>query len=357
MSKKRKKNIRIGIWGGVGAGKATYLTMLYRYFTRSRDWKIEVHPGFSEVVVNYSQGIDEGKFPDKRFSLPEKYRSVQSLNYTLTPTKNFDIDTVTLSFLAAPGEFYENCCFETVPIIENQDKYENAIDYYLHCDGIILLLDYKKAMSNNSQSYHRILDNFFTSCQRHWTEHKTQESSQESSNVLPHYFAFCLSKADRDTTQWNNEKETDMQREIDNLFSLGKQVIGQNVLSILQGSSYFDFKQQHNPAKNRCKFYYLSSIGRDFKEGKYQESVTDLGNNFQNDNLEQSKSDTSVQRQNNSQSRPSEDIFRSSQPNGYSYSPKQPNGEIKLPAHSLEPLNIFSPLQWMINNIPDYPPF
>jgi hypothetical protein len=91
----------------------------------------------------------------------------------------------------------------------------------------------------------------------------------KSSNVLPHYFAFCLSKADRDTTQWNNEKETDMQREIDDLFSLGKQVIGQNVLSILQGSSYFDFNQQHNPAKNRCKFYYLSSIGCDFKEGKY----------------------------------------------------------------------------------------
>ena len=340
--KPKKQNIRIAIWGGVEAGKSTYLTMLYRYLDSHSDWNLKVSPSFLDIVYSFSRNLEDyGQFPDRRFPFPEN--EVQCLNYILNPNKNIGINQVDLSFLAAPGKFYETGLMESIRVIENQipgakepKSYDTPIDYFLSCDGIIILLD------KQAESCEHSLRNFLMCLKVYWRERN------QGNQKVPHYLAFCLSKADKHDDYWNLDNDQGTNENLKRLSSLIQKTIGQATFESLQGDFYLNHKKPNNPNQTHCRFYYLSAIGRYFDKGKkvYLQVVGNEENNVNNLDSEIGYSD------------PDGGIFGLEQTQEFSYIDKQSIYKIQHEyLTSLESLNVFSPLEWMISTIPHYPLF
>lgn len=349
----RKRDIRIGIWGGVGAGKSTYLTALYRHINRSKDWNLEIHPEISDCFSDYSYSFDSGNFPEVGFSLPKNYDAIQSLDYTLSPRSHSKVRKVSLNFLAAPGEFYEHCFSEDVPVIDGPKSYDDVMHYYADCDGIVVLLDQERAI-DDLEYFHRLMGNFLVSLKNYCTTLK----SSKSYSSLP-YLAFCLSKTDQYDSIWKCDGQPDIQPDMNEIFSLVRRVIGETAFSILQGSCLLDLRRQYEPTKNRCNFYYLSSLGRFFEKGEYKKADDVSQSDAPGRNASDKKKRQEPFLEETNKPKAGSQFFKSpSQEDSYFYLERKDSSRFEVPSNSsLEPLNIFAPIDWMINSIPDYPPF
>ena len=266
-----KTTIRLGIWGTTGAGKTTYLTMLYDALEMSNQWVVTVDEKARTFVEDNLTRIKE----QRQFPAPtEPSEKLEVFRYTLTSVSRYIRKKIVLDFIDAPGEFYEDIR-ESKTEIEiseaptNQQREQSyppevqsmdIVDYLNSCDGIIFLLDPIRS-KGNGKAYSTLLRNLFLEFQER-SRHPEMKTEQ-----LEQYMAFCINKFDRENL-WENSKKA---------YELAQEIMGmelQRIGNFCWVESNEEIRRFRLKKKNRCEFFTISSIGRYQDEhGKYQEAV------------------------------------------------------------------------------------
>ena len=348
MSQKERSSkeslIRIALLGGANSGKTTYLTMLLNYLDKVREqsenWQIVLDEMIQGTFSKHLNRIlKEGEFPRRDGTNHNWKARIPVFGYTLSPPKKSFLKNtkVRLSFMDVPGKFYDNLSkHKNIPVKDEkgspEDNYLNFARYLNSCHGIIILLDPKSIESLD-------INLLFQVRQQNWRE----EKHDPTLITLPHYLAFCITKVDSKVDSydlWNTEDS----------INLANDLFGESLWG-LKNYYRFDPKHLNNPKRNRCKFFSVSAIGRYFDNAKgYQERV--------HPRISSDLSEAEVM------SELSENEFHRprSQPNGWAIDdqeePMPPSSdrihEIESP---FEPLNVFSPIEWLAYSIKACPPF
>ncbi|WP_019506296.1 hypothetical protein [Pleurocapsa sp. PCC 7319] len=332
------RNIRLGIWGTTGAGKTTYLTMLYDALELSGNWWVEVNPNArSFLEYNLDTIKEERKFPE-----PTEPGELEIYSYILRPkSPRVANSEIILNFIDAPGEFYENIQDTKGKVIEDEESREkDIVDYLIACDGIIFLLDPIRSKKDN-KTYSTLLRKLFQEFQ----ERSRSRRPRSESNLLEQYMAFCVTKFDREEL-WNKGDESD---------KLAENVMGWE-LQRLQNFCRLELDREtgkNKPSKeNRCEFFSVSSIGRyQDKDGKSQVSVIEPAQTSNSNSQEKSKSNQQLKK-------------------GYDFDDDTPSQPINTnPSSSsskcqptiksdvtLNSYNVLEPVEWLIQRIQNHPP-
>ncbi|MDZ8034953.1 TRAFAC clade GTPase domain-containing protein [Nostoc sp. DedSLP04] len=358
------RNIRLGIWGTTGAGKTTYLAMLFDALEASDNWQVTVDSKGRSFVKNYLNTINyKRKFPE-----PTEPGELEIYSYILSPKSSRVANSeIVLNFIDAPGEFYENILNSRAKVLshnaqalENKKQLMDIVDYLISCDGIIFLLDPIRS-KKDVKAYSELLRDLFQEFQ----ERSPHIGSK--SKLLEQYMAFCVTKVDREEL-WNKGQKSD---------ELAEDVMSWE-LKRLKNYCWLELDREKRKNRigkeNRCEFFSVSSIGRSQdKDGKWQPSViypAEKSNSNQQANTpivasqpQQIKRGfdfddyTSSQTTNiNLSSSSSSDDWVSSnnKENKPALSPKlQPTikPDITLNSH-----NVLEPIEWLIRGIQKHPP-
>ena len=142
------KDIRIGLWGSASSGKTTYLAMLHEALELSPEWEVTADKKALTFVRKQLDRLDGGYFP----GYTEKQQEIEMFSFMLRPQfDNKYKGKIVLSFIDAPGEFYESPKPNVRVVnqrgssagksLEETEIPMDIVDYLISCDGIIFLLD------------------------------------------------------------------------------------------------------------------------------------------------------------------------------------------------------------------------
>lgn len=360
-------DIQLGIWGTTGAGKTTYLAMLYDALERDNNWRVGVVKKAREFAGTHRKTIRIDRIFPAPTPVPDQ---LETLDYTLI-NQGSGKRTV-IKFIDAPGRFYEQIK-KTPTIVKQENKstdskqeFEDIVDYLRACNGIILLLDPDR-MTEKRDDFLSMLTELF----QEFYERENQENENRDNifDKLKHYIAFCVTKVDRQKI-WSKGQESK---------KLVEEVMGEDTLMRIL-NNYVE--------ENRCEYFSVSSIGcyKD-KQGNWHSAVDEPGSSTTSQ--ENSGSSTSCQ-ENSSSTIPQEDNdigrflnikspiedISSSQavPNDIEHStslPEDPDPYAPAPARStqtniedlnqrqvrikpgveIKPHNVIAPIMWLIENI------
>jgi hypothetical protein len=281
---------------------------------------------------------------------------------------------ITLRFIDAPGEFYENLNVDA-RVIETKHQDRDIVDYLMSCDGIIFLLDPKRFESNqeNSKSYHELLIDLFDEFKYRYNRNppENQEKNQENrlpfvSNLLPQYLAFCVTKIDEKIKNGDDEKEEiDLWKEAEKPLELVQKIMGRELFDCLNNFCHLDLHNPDDSSRNRCNFYGISSIGRYLENTEFKEAVIHSEVNPHQSHSEEDLFQTQKEQETpkDSESKQSKEAWASNLNSERWANPEnKPESEAKSyttikSGVNLEPVNVVAPIEWLIRRIQAYPPF
>ena len=351
-------DIRLGIWGTSGAGKTTYMFMLYEALKESEMWRIELDPIARKFISKNRDFIRQGIFPPPN----EKSKELEIFSYTL---RRKDIASkIVLNFIDAPGEFYEEMLTakgskgvvkdknisSSTPLSE--EKKTPIIDYLMSCHGIIFLLDPKNTVKNDG-SYSSLLEDLFLEFQ----ERSRRTDTEVNDPRLEQYMAFCVTKVDHENF-WSYRK--DAQPFVEKV--LGKWMSLKKLQNFCRLEELNPEKRKKPSKNNRCEFFCISSVGRYQKDGEWVPPIIyPEENNSTQPNSEQTKSSSGLY-WDDKESYPSESSQSSTgdwASSGYQDSPEpvSENRPTIDPEAVLRPYNVLEPIEWLIKGIQTNPPF
>jgi hypothetical protein len=350
-------DIRIGIWGSSGAGKTTYLTMLYDVLKESDGWIVRVgNEQADEFIKTNLKAIANGEFP--RRNEPDENERLKIYSYKLTRENSKYKGSVSLNFIDAPGEFYERLGDKNKKyLVDDPNNPEtDVIDYLMGCDGIIFLLDPDPDKQNQGkEKYSTMLSELFidfNSRNREKNRHKAR---------LENYIAICVTKVDHDEI-WEKAKSKGADTYVEELMR------PMMTLKKLKNDIWLetDKKQRNIRSKeNRCQFFYTSVLGRYEEDGKSYKQYIDVpdqnksSNEYEYGDYNSEPYPNYSNSMNNSASSDSDknddwdDINDSSK--YVDRKLKNPGGKIK-PGSELRPFGVLEPIEWLIEGIQSHPP-
>ncbi|MDZ8091584.1 MAG: hypothetical protein RMZ42_06550 [Nostoc sp. DedQUE05] len=356
-------DIRLGIWGTSGAGKTTYLTMLYYALITSGKWLVEVDPKARKFIEeNLSYIEEEGLFPPR--TKPTKELPIYS--YTLTPRSSPNSGSkIVLYFIDAPGEFYQNILTAKATVKENrispsakaseeEDKPMDIVDYLISCDGIIFLLDPERS-EKDGLKYSTLLRKLFLEFQERCRRAEIRDPRLEQ------YITFCVTKVDRQDF-WSNRKTA--QQFVEKILGI------RMPLTALQGYCRLELnpdKRKRLNKDNRCEFFSVSSLGCYQKDGEWKSPVIypEENDSSQSDTQHTNSSDgnydwdsyNDVYAPETPSSSSSTDDWTGNNSNNKNNSESPPQSLPKInPEAILVPLNVIEPVEWLIEGIQAHPP-
>ena len=352
-------DIRLGIWGSSGAGKTTYMTMLFMVFRGLPDWTIQsANDEADEFIRRNNERMAEGHFPDRtQVDVDEK---LKFYSYRLSLNSQ-DRHSITLNFIDAPGEYYQS--MDTSLKVEDPSRPNqevDIIDYLMDCDGIIFLLDPDPDGDNKNRiAYSTMLFNLFLEFNK-----RNRKNNRVGNQRLEQYIAFCVTKIDHDKI-WENALKKDADEYVADLMA------PRMTLAELSNDIWLELdknKRQERSKHNRCQFFYISCLGRYQENGKsHPIYIPDKTSNAEpeplpkteissgwgdNDYLfgisesEKTNLDSKVQSQDQGSYDPDGVTGSNVQPQPS----KAPGGRIN-PDVRLQPSNICEPVLWLIDGI------
>lgn len=259
--KESPQDIRIGLWGTRGSGKTTYLAMLYEALALSNEWEVSLDKKARRFVRDHCKTINSDRLFPEPTPLADE---LEIFSFTLRPQFISKYGgKVVLSFIDAPGEFYETLNVNARVVgshahsAEQTPQTMDIIDYLISCDGIIFLLDPERR-DEDGDTYSSLIEDLIFEFQD-----RSQQSDLESER-LQQYMAFTVAKAD---------KESLWQR-IESPAQLAQEIVGSRLFEKLEKNHcYVDRK---NPANNRFAFFAVSSVGLyQDQEGNWRSPVID----------------------------------------------------------------------------------
>lgn len=323
---------QIGLWGTAGSGKTTYLTMLFSALGRSKSAVGYPDPkGHDFYSRNAETILDNGRFPPKTLATQQtEYPTFEYALYPPADSSDTNRVPIKLTFLDAPGEFYED-----VEGRRTISKDHTIIQYLCECHGIIFLLDPVRSKSAG-KSYRSLLENLL---------YRIADATKRSSNdalrrpLIEAYLAFCVSKIDVPDI-WDRHKDSKEE--------LLNKVVGSYVLDLIAN-------QFCHPG--RFEFFTLSSIGR--RPGVQ-------GGDDSQPNVELISSDAEPPSRDppsasagmgatgpQSSQRSLSEQFKD--PSAESVAPGAPSEKI-IDKEQINPVGVIEPLSWLISGIYQNPP-
>ena len=404
--------IRIGIWGGVGAGKTIFLTRLFECLEKSSNYRIAADEKAIDFIQQNKDILDNEKKPG---SLPKEtdpgMSELEIFRYTITSQSSWSQNlTIVLEFIDASGEFYENP-YSNATVSDGETTYQGIIEYLISCHGIIFLLDpLYKLKTEQAPTYRKLLSDLFIEFRR-----RSRSRVNEAVTPLEQYMAFCVTKVDEEVAKINGKiiKTADITEEEyeiinpkddqdwlwkagQNPLDLVAEIMGQEMTTRLSTEYSLveespDRREKPHP-KNRCNFYAVSAFGRyQNKEGKLctvfediqpqiinanppdteEEKNTDFwgnqpdwdsafGNNSNNQESQTSNLSTGFAWEKKEEY---SDVAEPNSSTGFAWEKKEEYSDVaeskKLiikQGVAINPFNIIEPLEWLIRGIRKHPP-
>jgi hypothetical protein len=242
---------RIGIWGTTGAGKTTFLAMLYDALLLRPGWTVAADGKAREFVTSHLRTIRmRGQFPAPTEVTAQSDVFRYILQEEGSAQGDGEYNQITLDFVDAPGEFYERPHLADRRVTGEMD----ILDYLSSCDGVIFLLDPDRvdgSLSDDEDDYRTMLLDLMLEFQE-----RNIRSGVSDDLRLEQYMAFCLTKVDKDP-YWEHRESPQ---------NLAEEVMGDTMFRML-GSNFL----RHN----RFQFFSTSAIGRyqDPESGNWIENV------------------------------------------------------------------------------------
>lgn len=233
------KKIKLGLWGLPNAGKTVYMTMLYHYLNLSNQWRVLLDENTLDFVdYNKELLIEQGKF------IPKTDCSANKTVYTYKLINNYNRSITELNFIDLSGELLLEKDLEV--------NRQNIYDYFNSCHGIIFFVSPLQTDPplTTGQSYIKLLGNLLN---------KMQIRSANTER-LEQYVAFCITKVDHADFYETHQQSTPE----DALLKL----LGPNI-NLNWFNNYFHIKIDERKKRisdipnknNRCKFFYISPFG------------------------------------------------------------------------------------------------
>lgn len=244
-------SFRIGIWGTTGAGKTTFLSMLYDAFLLRPGWTVAADADARKFVTSQLKTIRmRGRFPAPTEVTAETGIFRYILQEEQTSQMDGEFNQITLDFVDAPGEFYERPHLADRRVNGEMD----ILDYLSSCDGIIFLLDpdrIDESLNDDEDDYRTMLMDLLLEFQE-----RSISSGLSDDLRLEQHMAFCTTKADK-APYWDYRESPQ---------NLAEEVMGDTMFRML-GSNFL----KHN----RYQFFAVSAIGRyqDPDSGDWVENV------------------------------------------------------------------------------------
>ena len=262
------REIKIGLWGVPGAGKTTYILRLYTCMKASSSgFNIDAADTISEDFTrNKNLQLSEHGFITATAPGEEKYITYRlRTKYTLIP------QTIILTFLDAPGGYYESLALYNADQIENiriqannqANNGEGGLAQNLaNSDGIIFLLS-PDLDKQNAASHKAMIPNVLQVLRRYSRDPNNPSLDQD--DRLTQFIAFCVTKVDK-VTFWNDRENADQ---------LVTGILGRTVIDGLNNDCFYNQNYPEDSRYNRCKFFAISAIGRykDENTGEMLEAI------------------------------------------------------------------------------------
>lgn len=349
--------IRLGIWGFRSAGKSVYMLRLYEYLLN--EGKIQItDTDTEEYIINGLESLDEGRFvpPTQIPGKKSKY------SYTIN---NEDGSNTELTFLDLPGDILNDPYND---FFHENSQEVAVVDYLLQCHGIIFLLspleEDKLKEDNQIKPYHTLLMKLFIAMQR--------KSGQKP---LEQYVAFGITKIDHPEVNQKCLEEKYQYPEQMFLEMLGK---GPNVkLEWLKGFFHAKIEKPKDKSKdnsrlninptseNRCQLFYISAFGT-YKDsdGKVKSPV--ILNEEEKQKNTASKAEFQEDPMFLTEEEPMFSTHKQNDLDPYDFGKENVNKEDINPnkynkykiniAAPFNPINMLSPIEWLVRGIKSFPP-
>jgi hypothetical protein len=344
---------RIGIWGTTGAGKTTFLAMLYDALLLRPGWTVAADGKARTFVTSQLRNIrTKGRFP----APTEVTAETDIFRYILQEeeAKDFEgeFNQVTLDFVDAPGEFYERPHQADRRVIGEMD----ILDYLSSCHGIIFLLDpdrVDETLNEDDDDYRTMLLDLMLEFQE-----RNIKSGVSDDLRLEQYMAFCITKTDKNL-YWDQRNSP------------------QNLVESVMGDTMYRMLGANFCKSNRYHFFATSSIGRyqDSETGEWLENVVYPGGKRSPSGRNGSKKSAITTTQIGESYEP-EPVAAPTEPDTgpraprrsptSSWAPVSDSGsspradyapEVSIARkQAINPLNVIEPLDWLIENMRREPP-
>jgi GTPase SAR1 family protein len=333
--------IRLGIWGSPNAGKTIFAIMLHHYLANQKEspWRVRTKDRDTrEFAINGQKLIfDRGEMP----SSTEVTADPKVYSYILNSRNN--LPDIELNFFDLSGEAYTTRRYDTQVPDPSTGKPITIPQYLNKCDGILFLLspletDVPRLEDGTKDGLKSLLQELVDDM----LEDRPQQSGR-----LEQYISFCITKADHDDVR--THFSTHLPEE-SLLTILGKncnmQWFDNNfIVTIEKDNKKFVASPDLN---NRCQAFYVSPFGS-YKDEKNGEMVSPI---IIDTNTYESSASTT-------QSSPSNSPF-STFPGGNNMSVNTLSSRgraiVKPDAPAFNPVNMITPLEWLIRGILHNPP-
>ncbi|NET24610.1 hypothetical protein [Okeania sp. SIO1I7] len=329
--------IRLGIWGFPGAGKSVYMLRLSQELS-DQGRLVPTDEITAKYIYEGTKLLEKGEFVN-----PTGTGKYSKYSYTIENSDNRNIE---LTFFDLPGEVFTDP--ENYFSSEN-NREVNVVDYLLECHGILFLLSpLEEDIHSFDESYYILLKRLFDLMR-----------IKSRKNRLEQYVAFGITKIDNSEV-YGESLDKYAEQMFLNILGRGpnaKLTWLKNYFHIIIEGSKDRPRLKINPtSENRCQFFYISAFGihkdskgnvqypvRENKEEKpkYNTYKTEEDPMFPTDDLE----DVDVENFGNKNNDTEEFKFNKSK-NKYIIDTKV----------RFNPINMYSPIEWLIKGIKEYPP-
>jgi GTPase SAR1 family protein len=276
-----EKPIRLGIWGTTGSGKTTYLVMLHDRLSKGdSNFEIQTIDAKAQefLLFHRNQIFQEKVFPT---ATDPSNKTLNVFNYTVIDSYRIISEAIKLSFIDAPGKFFEDIGERNpgneviINTGENQESQEDQekpkpiyiVDYLISCDGIIFLFDPRRPRNDPQLKPYQNLVPFLFQELKDKAEQLESSKKWEKIDIqtkkLKLYSALCVTKVDDMDEFWQRKEKSQ---------EFVKEVLDQAYQQLSQ-LLYFDQNYPAGSEQNRSEFFAISSIGRYKENGKELKAV------------------------------------------------------------------------------------
>lgn len=244
-------SFRIGIWGTTGAGKTTFLAMLYDALLLRPGWTVAADGKARGFITSHLRTLrTKGRFPAPTEVTAETDIFRYILQEEHSSQADGEFNQITLDFVDAPGEFYEKPHQADRRVTGEMD----ILDYLSSCDGIVFLLDPDRvdaSLGEQDDDYRTMLLDLMLEFQE-----RNIKSGLSDDLRLEQYMAFCITKADKEP-YWSQRKAP------------------QNMAEAVMGDTMYRMLGANFCKSGRYNFFATSAIGRyqDPESGDWMENV------------------------------------------------------------------------------------
>jgi GTPase SAR1 family protein len=262
------KDVKIGIWGGSGSGKTTFLSALElaTLLDPNGNWNIwgndEVSPGSVDFLLRGSESLRSKEFPDPTTGITRNLYTYEINGKLTTGFAGFLNALRGMIGKPRPVRFTLNVFDYPGGDLLTADPADPLWENLAGCDGLVYLFD--PYMDDPSSDNFKCLSRSMSMIQQ--VIRKNNPASLEQ-GLLPHYLAMCITKFDDDIV-FTKLREAGLIYQDTSTLEEVPYVENTEKAFECFADRYTIPRIRHSFYEDRVRFFVTSSIGFYREEGK-----------------------------------------------------------------------------------------